>query len=168
MTEEKLIELAKFNLERVLSFFPRVDTLLSVILAINISLVAVIASNAPSVRLLDWYSLIALFFLMLIIISFYHLYKCAFPRLDGEENSLIYFSEIANIKQLQYCEKFKQQTEEDYLDDLIKQVWRNSEILKEKFYHLQLAFIFLLFSLLFWLPSLMIFISKNTQSFLAK
>jgi hypothetical protein len=168
MNNQELNDIAKDNLARIMGIFPRTDTLLSLILAVNLGLLTVIATNSPSVRLLDSSSLPALIFLMLLIISFYHLYKCAFPRLEGGYISLIYFREIASNSQLQYSQKFREQNKEQYLDDLIEQIWQNSEILKEKFHHLRLAFIFLLISLIFWLPGLIIFVSKNTQSFLSK
>lgn len=168
MDENRLTEIARDNLARVLGFFPRVDTLLSVILALNLGLLAVLGSNAPPVHQIDSSSFAALIFLLFSVVTFYHLYKCAFPRLDGGHTSLIYFREIANKTELEYCEKFKDISAEGYLDDLIEQTWRNSVILKEKFNHLRLAFTFLILSLLFWVPALLVFVSRNTASLLAK
>src|SRR5262245_17647657 len=127
MNNNELIEIARDNLARVLGFYGRVDTMLSVILALNLALLAVLTANTPAVRQLDWYSLSALLFLLLAVITFYHLYKCAFPRLDGGVVSLIYFREIANKTEIEYCEQFKNQKQDDYLDDLIEQTWRNSK-----------------------------------------
>ena len=127
---------------------------------------AVFTANIPPLKTIQFNDLIALGFFLLIILSLYHLYKCAFPNLEGGYTSLIYFREIASKSQLKYAETFKAQTEEFYLEDLIEQVWRNSEILKEKYHHIKYAFIFLLLSLIFWLPVLIKFISNNTEKLL--
>lgn len=168
MDDKKLVEVSRDNLSRILGFFPRVDTLLSVILAINLGLVAVLASNAPAAKDLDNGVFIAILFLLVSTASFYHLYKCAFPKLDGGHLSLLYFREIANKTEMKYKEEFRQMTEEFYLDDLMEQTWRNSKILSEKFDHIRWAFIFMLLSLVPWLPAFLIFASRNTDKFLSK
>jgi hypothetical protein len=168
MTEKELTDVMKDSLARVLGFFPRVDTLLSVLLAINLGLLAVISSNAPAPSQLGRETVFAILYLILSSISFYHLYKCAFPKLEGGHTSLIYFREIASKSVLKYGEELREMSAEKYLDDLIEQTWRNSTILKEKFDHIRLAFIFLVLSLIFWLPALLKFASNNTERFLAK
>lgn len=169
LSHARLIEVSRDNLTRILGFFPRVDVLSSVILAINISMIAVLAANTPALRSISRFQIImAIFFILIVGISLYNLYKCAFPRLDCKEKSLIYFQEIAKLEQLDFVKEFFGQTEKDYLHDLIKQVWRNSEILQLKFRHLKLAFRFLVLALIPWIISLLIFASENKQSFLSK
>ena len=46
MEKEQLIERAKGQLDRVLGFFPRVDTVSSIILGIDIGMLAFLASKA--------------------------------------------------------------------------------------------------------------------------
>lgn len=168
MDEKQLIEITKDNLARVLGFFPRVDTIMSLLLATNLGLLAVLGANTPPAKELDGYATFAVVFVLLATITFIHLYKCAFPRLDGGHTSLIYFREVANKTELKYQEAFKEMTEDDYLNDMLEQVWRNSKILTEKFNHIRWAFTFLLISLIFWLPALLSFVSRNTQNLLAK
>lgn len=168
MTNKELTEIAKDNLSRVLGFFPRVDTVSSIVLAIDISMLALLAANAPALSAFDGWSVIALASIVLIGLSLYHLYKGAFPHLEGGPLSLIYFREIANRKEEEFTKAFIEQDEEFYLNDLLSQIWRNSEILTEKFDHLKYAFTFLALAIIPWLISLVIFASKNTQSLLAK
>ncbi len=168
MTNKELTDIAKDNLSRVLGFFPRVDTVSSIVLAVDVSALALLASNAPPLNGLDGWAVLALVAVVLIGLSLYHLYKGAFPRLDGGPLSLIYFREIANRKEAEFTKAFKEQDEEFYLNDLISQVWRNSEILTQKFNHLNYAFTFLALSVVPWLISLFIFASRNTESLLVK
>lgn len=168
MSIKERIEVAKDNLSRVLGFFPRVDTVSAIVLAIDISALALLASNAPPLKALDGWSIFALVAVILIGLSLYHLYKGAFPRLDGGPLSLIYFREIASRTEEEFAKSFVEQNEEFYLNDLLSQLWRNSEILTQKFTHLNYAFTFLALSIIPWLLSLFIFASRNTASLLAK
>lgn len=169
ISKDRLTDISKENLNRILSIFPRADTLSSVVLAIDISMLGVLASQTPSLQNINRLQIItAVSFILFVSLSLYHLYKCAFPRLECEEKSLIYFREIGDLKQLEFANKFIEQTESDYLNDLIKQVWRNSEILKLKFQHLKNAFRFLVLALVPWTISLLIFASENKTSFLTK
>ncbi len=137
-------------------------------LAIDLSALALLASNAPPLKALDGWSILGVVAIVLIGLSLYHLYKCAFPRLDGGPLSLIYFREIASRTDKEFTKAFMEQDEEAYLSDLLSQIWRNSEILTQKFTHLNHAFTFLALSVIPWLVSLFIFVSRNTQSLLAK
>ena len=93
----------------------------------------------------------------------------AFPSLEGGRGSLIYFREIAKRKEAQYAEEFRSISEEDYLKDLLGQVWRNSEILTEKFDHISTAFNWTAFSILPWVGSLVLLaIHYPSKGFLAK
>lgn len=169
LSSENLINVSKDNLSRVLGFFPRVDSLTSIVLAIDISLLAVLATNSPPLQFITKFQVItSLIFLIIDGISLFFLYKCQFPRLECEEKSLLFFREIAELEQLEFARKFLEQTEKDYLHDLIKQVWRNSEILKLKFQYLKNAFRFLVLALLPWIISLLTFASENKQTFLNK
>lgn len=168
MINKELTEIAKDNLSRVLGFFPRVDTVSAVVLAIDISALALLASNAPPLREMDGWSVFALLAVTLIGASLYNLYRGAFPRLQGSPLSLIYFREIAAREEQEFAKAFKEQNEDFYLNDLLSQIWRNSEILTQKFTHLNYAFTFLALSIGPWLIALFVFTSRNTESLLAK
>ena len=169
MEKEQLIERAKGQLDRILGFFPRVDTVSSIILGIDIGMLAFLASKAPAPHSFTWYTLLALLLpFALITKSLWHLYQSYFPRLEGGWMSLIYFREIALRKEDEFAKEFTAQTDEMYLKDLINQIYRNSEILTMKFDHLKQAFNWLALALIPWLISVFVFASKNTQNLLDK
>jgi hypothetical protein len=55
MYNKELIDLAKDQLNRALGFFPRVDAKISVLLSVDIAMLALLASKAP-LRELQWNS----------------------------------------------------------------------------------------------------------------
>lgn len=162
MDQTTLIEKSEKTLERTLSFFSRVESRGSVLFAINTAMLATLAGNAPASKAFSmWYMWIVIIPLILISVSFVHLYQSAFPSLSGGQSSLIYFREICNRTESKFMSEFKSQSQEEYLNDLISQVWRNSEILKKKFDSLKSAFIFLALAILPWVVTLFIFINQN-------
>jgi hypothetical protein len=161
MDKKILIDAAKDQLARTLSFFSRVDAKASVILAVDTGMLGILVANAPPVRTFDWSLLIVLLPTILLAISYWHLYKEAFPSLDGGHDSLIYFREIAKRTESQFIGAFQNQTEDFYLADLLSQVWRNSEILRNKFDHIRRAIDFMALAVLPWLIALAMLASKN-------
>lgn len=160
MKPEKLYTASKDQLNLVLSFFSRVDSKLSVVLAIDTAMLAVLGTDAPPLKDLSWPMVAAaLFAVALLGASIVFLYRGAFPSLKGGNASLVYFREIANRTEHQFIEEFKQQAEEARVNDLLGQVWRNSEILKEKFDALKMAFRLLAVALIPWVVALVLFAS---------
>lgn len=170
MDNDQLLDIAKDQLDRVLDFFSRAESKASVVLAVDTGMLALLAINAPPIRSLEWYMLLALIPVILIAISIIHLYKGASPQLKGGHQSLVYFREIANRTENKFIEEFKEQNLDTYINDLLGQVWRNSEILKEKFDHLRWALTFLALAIIPWIAALAMFAAKNTstQSLLVK
>lgn len=165
-----LSDAAKDQLTRILGFFSRVDSKASVILAVDTGMLGVLVANTPPVRTFDWSMLIVLLPTLLLAASYWHLYKEAFPNLEGGHDSLIYFREIAKRTESQFIDAFQKQTEDSYLADLLSQVWRNSAILKDKFDHIRHAINFMVLAILPWMVSLAMLASKNMalKSLIAK
>ena len=63
---------------------------------------------------------------------------------------MVYFSEIAARTEVKFVDEFITQRETEYTKDVLGQVWRNSEILKQKFAHLKTAFVLTAWSVLPW------------------
>jgi hypothetical protein len=82
------------------------------------------------------------------------LYKGAFPNLAGGNLSLVYFREIAKRTEAKFIDEFMAQQEADYVKDVLGQVWRNSEILVEKFNHLKCALTFMAVAVIPWIISI--------------
>jgi hypothetical protein len=158
MKPESFYTPSKDQLNLVLSFFSRVDTKLSVVLAVDTGMLAVLGSDSPPLNTLSWPALVvAGSAVVLIGVSVIFLYRGAFPSLKGGNASLVYFREIANRAEHQFIEQFKNQNDEQRVNDILGQVWRNSEILKAKFDALKAAFTFLAIALIPWVAALALF-----------
>ena len=157
MTEE-LLPSAKDQLNLILSFFPRVDSKASVVLAVNTGMLGYLATKMPAPATIAPWELIAPTIAFVFLgISFVYLYKGAFPDLLGGNESLVYFSEIARKTEAKFLQEFCQLSEADYASELCGQIWRNSQILTTKFRCLKNAFIFLAVAIVPWTFSLIEF-----------
>jgi hypothetical protein len=146
----------KDQLNLVLSFFSRVDSKASVVLAVDTAMLGYLASKIPQVKWPpSWPLVIPLSAALLLFLSIWHLYKTAFPILKGGHSSRVYFREIAARTEAKFIDEFMAQQETDYSKDLLGQAWRNSEILVEKFNHLKSAFIFMALSVVPWTIALL-------------
>jgi hypothetical protein len=155
MESELPPSVAKDQLGLVLSFFSRVDAKASVLLAVDTAMAGYLASHLPSPNSVPpWQLAVPSLTYVLIGISYWNLYKEAFPNLVGGNLSLVYFREIAKRTEAKFIEEFTAQSESDYARDLLGQAWRNSEILVEKFNHVKRAFIFTALAVLPWTISL--------------
>jgi|ERR1700734_2149344 len=162
MEHHDLFEVASDQLDRVLGFFPRVDAKASVVLAVNTGMLAFLAAKVPPLDMLAWWEIAApILTILLLGISLWHLYKVSFPNLAGGHMSLVYFSEIALRTEAKFIEEFKKQSESDLANEFLAQVWRNSQILKEKFHSQKLAFVFLATAIPPWVISLVLFTLKT-------
>lgn len=146
-----LIDLADRQLDRILAFFPRVESKASLLFAIDTSMLAVLALNVTKSDFIIWYLAVsALLALGLIAASLWFLYKCTFPNLKGGAASLVYFRGIATKTEANFIDQFQKQTSDAYVRDLLGQIWRNSEILKMKFDSVKTAFILTAIALIPW------------------
>jgi hypothetical protein len=106
----------------------------------------------------------ALLAVALLGASIIFLYRGAFPSLKGGAASLVYFREIAGRTEHQFIEQFKHQDDEHHVNDLLGQVWRNSEILKAKFDALKIAFTLLACALIPWVIGLALFATYTSSA----
>lgn len=161
---EPLIERSRDQLNRVLGFFPRVDTVSSVLLGVDMGMLALLANSMLPLKAFAWYTAFALVPVSLIGVSLIHLYRGSFPKLDGGWNSLLYFREIAQRKEQDFIKEFSSQSHENYVNDLLSQIWRNSEILTQKFNHLKLAFIYMALAIVPWVIALAVFSAQVSEA----
>jgi hypothetical protein len=152
---------ARDQLTLILSFFSRVDAKASALLAINTAMLGVLASKAPPLATMSMFTYgLAGITLALITASLWFLYRVAFPALDGGQQSLIYFREIAQRTETAFIDAFSQQDEGRRVKDLLGQVWRNSCILTAKFDALKRAFIFMALAIIPWVITVTLFSSQ--------
>jgi hypothetical protein len=154
MTEQ----FAKDHLNLVLSFFPRVDGSIAVLVGLEVAMLGYLAPHVPDSGAwlsTEWVGMLSLFAAVgSLTFSFAMLFRAAFPRLDGGCGSLVYFREIANRPAAQFSEEYNAVRDAELLQDLIGQIWRNSEILTMKYDRLKIAFTWLAVGIPFWLIAL--------------
>lgn len=151
MQNNERLNIASKQLDRVLSFFARVEAKASFIFAVNSTLLALIALNFHKEDFSRWYIVgPAALSVLLVGISLIFVYRCTFPSLKGGSNSLIYFREIAKRREAEYVEQFSDIDEDALARDFIAQTWRNSEILTAKYDSMKIAFIMSALSLIPW------------------
>lgn len=151
MDDDRLIEVAPKQLDRVLSFFARVEAKASFLFAINSAFLGILAVHVERSDFNDCPRYVSLALAAVgLATSFYYVYRCSFPNLTGGHRSLIYFKEIAKLREQDYIKSFKSMPDNDYVDDVLSQAWRNSEILAEKFRAIKIAFIVTGVTLLPW------------------
>lgn len=160
MDNEELITACKDELNLVLSFFPRVESRSSVVLAIDTGMVAFLATNAPPLSALSkCMSIASVVTVLLLSASFAMLYRGSFPTLKGGDASLVYFREIAKHREHDFIEKFSAQNNKHYAHDLLGQAWRNAQILSIKFDCLKWAFTLMALAIPPWIVSIVLFAS---------
>ena len=161
MEAKQLVDTTKYQLTLVLQFFSRVEAKASVVLAVNTGMLGALAGNLPSPQNFQWRMVVAIVPVLLIGVSDWFLFRITFPDLRGGSDSLIYFRTIAQRTEHKFIEEFMASNTDDYVKDMLGQIWRNSEILSKKFDHLKIAFIVMLIAILPWVVSLAIFVSQN-------
>jgi hypothetical protein len=118
-----------------------VDTKLSVVLGINLGMLAMLATRLP--RAEDMTLLISglgFAFVAPLVVSFRHIWNGYFPDLRGGTNSLIYFHSISEMKETEFRAACGLRTPQDLEEDILSQCWRNSKILTCKFHSLRRAY----------------------------
>ena len=148
MKQAELLKCSQEQLTRILSFFPRAETKAAIILGLDTALLAFLVPKFHAFSCFQPWMLVLFLPVILIGLSIFFLYLSSSPQLNGGHNSLIYFKEVAKVSEEKYIKKFSKQSLTDHINDLISQVWRNSEILSVKFSYLKYSYSLLLVSIL--------------------
>lgn len=156
MTESSSLDDARAQLNLVLSFFPRAEAKLSVLLGVDLAMLGTLASTLPPIE--EWDSSVVAAFLAAacLAVSVAKLYRAALPNLQGPGRSLIYFREIAQRNEPEYAKLYTSADAGAVIDDLLSQVWRNSKILARKFDCLDSSFRWTAIGVLPWVTWLAI------------
>jgi hypothetical protein len=145
------LEFYERQLDRIGAFYPRLDAKVSALFAIASAQLAVAALNLSANDLKLWWITVPLaFFLFAICWTLINLYRCAYPHLEGGNRSLIYFKEIAALRESEYIEQLEAADQAALKEDVAGQIWRNSEIVCCKYRYLKSATIAAMLSLLPW------------------
>lgn len=154
-SDQERVQAAWNQLNLVLGFFPRVDTRLSAVLAIDLGMLALAGdrwlSHDASWRVIAC----AVAFAIPICASFYHLWDAIVPDRRGGTNSLVFFRSIAKLRESDFRTRYMNLSSAELVCDLLEQAWRNSKVLECKFTALRKACIAMAFSVPPWVWLLM-------------
>ncbi|PHQ64400.1 MAG: hypothetical protein COC10_01035 [Sphingobium sp.] len=145
------LEVAERQLALVQNFMPRLDSKVTALFAIVSAQLAVAALNLTAADLPKWYVTVPLaVFLAMVAWTYFNLYRCAFPHLEGGQASLVYFAEISKRRESDFVHQYMSVSVTDLTNDICGQIWRNSEIVSCKFKYLKAATQWAMGSLLPW------------------
>lgn len=138
----KEIATIEAQLDRVLGFFPRIEMRINGLFGVNTLIIAVGALNISVEDLKLWYVTIpGTVAVLALAISYAFLFRANFPDVRGGAGSLIYFAEIQKRTEIDYLKELLACTEDQFRDDIVSQIWRNSQILCDKYMHVRKAII---------------------------
>lgn len=138
----KQIEVIERQLDRVLSFFPRVEARINALFAFNSIILTLVALNLTASDVALWYVMVpAIVTGVGLSVSYFFLFKANFPDTKGGEDNLIFFGEIKKRGETDYRNTLLGCSDERYRDDLIGQIWRNSQILCAKYEGIKFAIV---------------------------
>jgi hypothetical protein len=152
-----LLEAAEKQLDRTHAFFPRIDGKFAGLLALLSGQVAILFLNLKPSDLELWFiDVFAALFGVVGCAAGVFLFMCAAPHTKGGGGrSLYYFGTIAKRTEADYIKAFRAETDDDRLDDALAQVWRNSEIVANKFNSLKWAAILIVVAAVPWAAALL-------------
>ncbi|WP_336801994.1 Pycsar system effector family protein [Kaistia sp. MMO-174] len=151
MTDPIGLEAAERQLDRVQAFFPRIDAKVSALFAISSAQIAVAAVNITVPDLHHWWIAVpGIVFAVLMSATFINLYWCTYPHLRGGANSLVYFQAISSLKEEEYLARYVSISEQSLKVEIIRQIWRNSEIVSAKYRYLKDATLAVCLALVPW------------------
>src|ERR1700722_10418047 len=167
---DSIVKDARDQLTLVLSFFPRVDAKLSTVMALDTAMLAALSAGLPPLsQMTIWMAVAPALAAVLLGLSFYHLYRGSFPDVLGGHDSVVFFKEIAKRTETSFVAEYTRQSPESLRQDVLGQVWRNSEILTAKFRSLKNAYILMALGAIPWAFSLALFaVSKAGVQVLVK
>jgi len=150
------INAAEVNLERQLDWITRYDYKSSALLGLDTAMVGALALTIHGLGSTPLESVMTDFALLGLGGAFLLLFVGATPQLKSRAESLLFFGTIAKRTLHDYKQAFRNQTPQEYLDDLLEQCHRNSEILSVKFRYVGPAFYLIVLAIIPWTLALVL------------
>lgn len=152
---EDKINSAEKILNMQLAWVSAADNKIPPIFAIDVAMLGVLATLMPPIS--EWTicgNIMVFLAIISLIGSIITIGFSAFPRLSGPEGSLIYFGGIVKKSEESYIKAVKNLSDDNKLDDLLKQTYRNAEIARSKYYWLKWSMLLSFISFPFWVISI--------------
>lgn len=136
--DDERLAFALGQLDRLLNFFPRMEAKAAAVFAVDAAMLSAIALNFPYKDLNGGLAIPGAIAFVIASLSLVELLWVFTPYLKSPKStSLIYFGGAADRDLVTFKTDMAAATVGHLLDDAVEQVWRNAEILKRKFDHLQ-------------------------------
>jgi hypothetical protein len=145
------IAVLESNLARQLAWIAAADAKTGPVLTVNTAALGALA--AVALPLGAWtvaQSFFGVAAVVLLALSFIHVFVASFPRTDGPVGSMVFFGEITRRSEAEFLAAMAPLDPEAYRVDLARQCYRNAQIAGQKFRHVKLATTFLLLALIPW------------------
>jgi hypothetical protein len=156
------VRIAESTLSRQLEWVSRADSKSSFTAGLSTAMLGALATVAT--RPSEWPAPLAVMVASVIVLlaaSLFSTYWASYPRLDGPQDSLIFFGTMAAKHFAKFQQQFVAATPESYLDDLLHQCHRNAVIADTKYRHLKGAYKLISLSLVPWALAIWIFRSMG-------
>ncbi len=153
-SEQEQLEAAEKRLDRLLDWVSRSDTKFSVVLGVDASMLGFLATSAPSGAVPVTTIVVAALAAALLVASLVFVYRGTYPRTKGPGGSLVHFGSVAGEDVEDFKARFRSCDARGHLDDVLRQVHRNAEILDRKFAELRRAYRCLLAAVIPWAVAL--------------
>jgi hypothetical protein len=159
---ENQIDFLEKELNRLLTWTQSVEARMSWVLPLSTAMLGALALLAPSPS--EWTVLSAItsaFAALLLILGVVFSALSSFPRTTGPKGSLIYFGSIVSKDLEQYGKAVRELSKEDYIQDLIRQCYRNAQVLERKYAWIQWALACLFIASVPWAASVYLLYSAK-------
>lgn len=123
----------RWLLERQLGWIAAADSKAAVLGALPIAMLAVSFSGVEySLELLQWEKLPFHLGVLFLLLSLWFTKAALTPRTSGPEESVIFFGRVDQFDTDDYVEKVRNQSDTEFMIDLLRQVHRNACIASHK------------------------------------
>lgn len=147
----------KWIFERQLHWISTADAKLAVLATIPLAMLGIsLFDVAERVNEPDWQDLPLAMSTILLCVCLYFCKAALTPRLSGPKQSVIYFGAISKLSIDDFRRSVTGLSSDDFQNDLVSQIHRNSEIANVKHTNINKAIYWLAFSLPIWLLSIAI------------
>lgn len=158
MTDDKQrLENARWLFERTLGWIATADAKTAIVVAIDTAmaggLAAAYGASDAGTRTAWAYAFLVTSSVCLVA-GIFCAAMAAIPRMLGPVKSMIYFKRVVESPEAEYVKKFEAVTEKQFLDDLVTQIHRNSQIASEKHLWVRRSLYWSFLAAIPWVPAL--------------
>lgn len=162
-SEKERLLVAQWVLERNLTWVAAAEVKVGVIVAIDTALLGSVGAayaGADAVARTAWAYLWAIGAGVAAAVGIFCAAMAVLPRLDGPAKSLVFFGRIGTLDQAEYCEKFKNASDVQLLEDWTAQIHRNAQIACDKFSWVRASMYWSFISVLPWFAAILTLLRK--------